>query len=223
MEAGIPEEVTLLTKPKLAIQMLDRVHAHAVPAAWVTADSIYGGDYAFRTWIAQPGYGYVVAVPSNQHIFALQADGLYQGRVAELVAQHPPPAWQRLSAGDGSKGPRMYDWAWQFIRESPHDPDWIECWWARRSRNDPPDIAYYFVHCRHETALTTLVSVAGTRWAIEESFETAKGEVGLNHSEVRKWTGWYRHMTLALLAHAFLTVTRLPAADADGQKRGSER
>jgi SRSO17 transposase len=219
VEAGIPDEVTLVTKPKLALQMLARAHAHAVPAAWVTADSIYGGDYAFRTWIAQHGYGYVVAVPSNQHIFALHGDGLYQGSVAELVTQHPPTAWQRVSAGDGSKGPRMYDWAWQFIRESPHDPEWVECWLARRSLSDPTDIAYYLVHCRHGTALTTLVGVAGTRWAIEESFETAKGEVGLDHYEVRKWTGWYRHMTLALLAHAFLTVTRMQAGAS--QKGGS--
>jgi SRSO17 transposase len=218
-EAGIPDAVSLITKPKLAIQMLERADAHAVPAAWVTADSIYGSDYAFRTWIAQHSYGYVVAVPKSQHIFALHADKLYQGSVAELVAQRPPTAWQRLSAGDGSKGPRMYDWAWQFIRQSPHAPEWVECWLARRSLNDPTDIAYYLVHCRYGTALTTLVGVAGTRWAIEESFETAKGEVGLDQYEVRKWTGWYRHMTLALLAHAFLTVTRMQAIG-DGQKGG---
>lgn len=219
--AGIPDHVTLVTKPKLAIQMLARAHAQVVPAAWVTADSIYGSDYAFRTWIAQHGYGYVVAVPSNQHIFALHVDGVYQGSIAEIVASHPPRDWQRVSAGDGSKGPRMYDWSWHVIRESPHDPAWMECWLARRSLADPTEIAYYLVHCRRGTALTTLVAVAGTRWAIEESFETAKGEVGLDHYEVRKWTGWYRHITLALLAHAFLTVTRRQAVGDDGQKKGS--
>jgi SRSO17 transposase len=100
-------------------------------------------------------------------------------------------------------------------------PGWEHWWLARRSISDPSELAYYFVYAPQKTLLAEVVEVAGTRWAVEESLETAKGEVGLDQYEVRKWTGWYRHITLALLAHAFLTVTRAQAVGRDGQKGGS--
>ena len=114
----------------------------------------------------------------------------------------------------------MYDWSWGVVRASAFQEGWLEWWLARRSLNDPTEIAYYLACAPAATPLTTLVQVAGTRWAVEESLETAKGEVGLDQYEVRRWTGWYRHITLALLAHAFLTVTRAPAVASDGQKGG---
>ncbi len=114
----------------------------------------------------------------------------------------------------------MYDWTWGVVRESVFQAGWLEWWIARRSLNDPTDIAYYLASAPADTTLQVVVQVAGTRWAVEESLETAKGEVGLDQYEVRKWTGWYRHITLALLAHAFLTVTRAQAVGGDGQKGG---
>ena len=118
------------------------------------------------------------------------------------------------------KGPRVYDWSWGVVRESAFQEGWLEWWLARRSLTDPTEIAYYLACAPAATTLQKLVRVAGTRWAVEESLETAKGEVGLDQYEVRKWTGWYRHITLALLAHALLTVTRAQAVANDGQKGG---
>ncbi len=138
----------------------------------------------------------------------------------EVVQHLVPEQWQRLSAGDGAQGPRLEDGAGGVIRESAVPPGWSEGWRARRSLSDPTAIAYYLGWAPADTTLQTVVQIAGTRWAVEESLETAKGEVGLDQYEVRKWAGWYRHITLALLAHAFLTVTRAQAVGSDGQKGG---
>lgn len=126
---------------------------------------------------------------------------------AALVAGVPATAWAHLSAGDGAKGPRRYDWAQVPIRplREPGKGYWLL---ARRSLTDPTDLAYYVGFGPIETPLTELVRVAGTRWVIEQGFAEAKGEVGLDHYEVRRWDGWYRHITLCLLAHAVLAVTR---------------
>jgi SRSO17 transposase len=114
----------------------------------------------------------------------------------------------------------VYDWAWGQIGESAVQAGWVEWWLARRSLSDPTEIAYYLACAPAATSLEQLVAVAGRRWAVEERLETAKGEVGLDQYEVRKWPGWYRHITLALLAHAFLTVTRAQAVGNDGEKGG---
>ncbi len=143
-----------------------------------------------------------------------------QRPIREVVARVAPEAWVPLSAGEGTKGPRVYAWTWDVIRESAFQAGWREWWLARRSLHDPTEITYYVVCAPVETTLQMVVQVAGMRWAVEESLETAKGEVGLDQYEVRKWTGWYRHITLALLAHAFLTVTRAQAVGSDGQKGG---
>src|ERR687885_90475 len=121
--------------------------------------------------------------------------------------------------GEGAKGPRVYDWAWGRLAPAK-EAGWEHWWLARRSLSDPSDVAYYFTFAPAATSLAQLVAVAGTRWAVEESLETAKGEVGLDQYAVRTWTGWYRHITLALLAHTFLTVTRAQAVGNDGQKGG---
>jgi SRSO17 transposase len=211
-EAGVPQPVSFATKPKLARQMLQRTLD--------AADSVYGADYHFRQDLVKRHLRYVVEVRRKQAVWSWDQDGLRQRPLREVVQRAAPAAWRRLSAGDGAQGPRLYDWAWGAIRESVAQPGWREWWVARRSLSDPTEIAYYLACAPAATTLERLVEVAGTRWAVEESLETAKGEVGLDQYEVRTWTGWYRHITLALLAHAFLTVTRAQAVGNDGQKGG---
>ena len=219
-EAGVPEEVAFATKPQIARRMLERAFQAGVPAAWVTADSVYGGEFTLRKELSERGQRYVVGVSSTQFIWVWETGGPRQRPLRDVVAQVAPEGWVQLSAGDGAKGPRVYDWTWGVVRESAFQKGWLEWWMARRSLSDPTDIAYYLACAPAETTLQTVVQVAGTRWAVDESLETAKGEVGLDQYEVRKWRGWYRHITLALVAHAFLTVTRAQAVGSDGQKGG---
>jgi SRSO17 transposase len=220
-EAGVPETVTFATTPKLARQLLTRTLEGGVPARWVTADCVYGADFQFRQAVVKRQLGYVVGVTSTQSLWVWEQGVPRQRPIREVVQQVAADGWTTLSAGDGAKGPRVYDWAWGALRESAVQAGWVEWWLARRSLSDPTDIAYYLACAPADTTLPQLVQVAGTRWAVEESLETAKGEVGLDQYEVRKWTGWYRHITLALLAHAFLTVTRAKAVGSDGQKGGA--
>jgi SRSO17 transposase len=202
-EAGVPPEVTFATKPALAQQMLARAFAAGVPAAWVTGDEIYGDDGPFRHWLAEGEHPYVLAVAGNHPLWRAGK----QERADRLIAALPPEAWAPLSAGAGSQGERLYDWACiQLSYESaPGMAHWLL---TRRSLSEPREVASYRVFGPADTPVATMVRVAGMRWAIEASFEDAKGAVGLDHYEVRKWTAWYRHVTLALLAHAYLEVTR---------------
>jgi SRSO17 transposase len=220
-EAGVPESVTFATKPELARRMLKRTLDAGVPAGWVTGDSVYGGVYQLRQDLVTRQLPYVLGVTSTQAIWVWHQGAPRQRPLRDVVQDVASESWTRLSAGDGAKGPRVYDWAWGRIRESAVQPGWLEWWVARRSLSDPTDLAYYLACAPAPTTLKQLVAVAGTRWAVEESLETAKGEVGLDQYEVRKWTGWYRHITLALVAHAFLTVTRAQAVGNDGQKGGA--
>ena len=192
-----------------------------MPAGWVTGDSVYGSDSHLRRALTARQVRYVLGVSGKQGVLVWHNAVPSPLQERELVASLGPEAWTRLSAGDGTKGPRLYDWAWGTIRESPVQLGWWEWWLVRRSLSDPSDIAYYLACAPAATMLEQLVAVAGTRWAEEESLETAKGEVGLDQYEVRKWTGWYRHITLALLAHAFLTVTRAQAVGSTAQKGGA--
>jgi hypothetical protein len=137
---------------------------------------------------------------------------------AEVVRSWPSSKWQPLSCGAGSKGERLYEWAHLVIRKG--DDGWQRWLLARRSLSDPEEVSYYVVGGPKQTRVEEMARVAGRRWAIEESFETAKGEVGLDHYEVRSWAGWYRHITLAMLAHAYLTVMR---AKAVGEKTRDEK
>ena len=139
-----------------------------------------------------------------------KADGWRAGRqhqVTSVLAALVTEGWERLSAGDGAKGPRWYDWMWLPLA-APGQPDWRRWLLVRRSLSDPTELTAYVVCAPHATTLATVVQVAGSRWTIERSFEEAKGEVGLDHYEVRSWTGWYRHITLAMWAYALLTVLR---------------
>jgi SRSO17 transposase len=212
-EAGIAAQVAFMTKPELALAMLTRALDAGVPAGWVTADEVYGQSYRLRAALEARGMPYVLAVPVNQYVVATGVAGLTQCRVDAVSAAVPDSDWSRLSAGAGAKGPRLYDWARVPIRPlSEPGRYWLL---VRRSLTDG-ELSHYLCFCPPESSLADLVAVAGARWAIEESFHTAKGEVGLDHYQVRRYDAWYRHITLACLAHAYLTVTR---AAADGEKR----
>jgi SRSO17 transposase len=161
-----------------------------------------------RVTCEELGYNYVLAVAVNQHVIA--GPDRFEGqefRADDLIAALPAQSWQRRSAGKGSKGERVYDWARVRIH-GPEHPDSTYWLMARRNLTDPTDLAYYLCHAPARTTLSELVRVAGIRWTIEETFQTAKGQTGLDHYQVRQYTGWYRHITLSMLAHAFLTVTR---------------
>jgi SRSO17 transposase len=214
--AGIPKEAAFATKLILARRMIERALEGGVPFGWVTGDAVYGSDSHLRGWLERREISYVLAVTSQYRVF-------YEGArrwVSEIGEMLPQEAWKRRSAGAGAKGERLYDWARIPLGEAREARQrWLL---FRRSVSDPTEVAYYVVSGPEKTSLEEIVGVAGTRWAIEESFESAKGEVGLDHYEVRSWDGWYRHITLAMLAHAYLTVVRARAvseAKADKQKK----
>jgi SRSO17 transposase len=211
--AGIPTGLTLITKPKLGLAMLDRALEAGVPFAWVTGDSVYGADHRIRRRLEARQRGYVLAVTSGQRLGFVP--------VEDWLAKVPPDGWSRLSAGDGAKGPRLYDWAYLPYRGAA--PGWRMGLLIRRSTAEPDDLTYYLTHAPAETTLARLVRIAGTRWAIESCFEAAKGEVGLDEYEVRSWTGWHRHITLAMLAHAYLAVLRKAALGGRGRARPRRR
>ena len=212
-EAGIGPEVSFRTKPELALAMLTRALDAGVPAGWVAADELYGQNAALRLALEERGLPYVLAVPVNQYTIAA-AGRVAQTRVDALSAALPEAAWTRRSAGEGAKGPRIYDWARVPIRPFS-EPD--RYWLLVRRRLTDGELAHYLCFCPPQTPLDELVAIAGRRWAIEESFQTAKGDVGLDHYQVRRYDAWYRHITLALLAHAYLTVTRAATSDPKGR------
>lgn len=208
-EAGVPKAVQFQTKPQISRRMLARALDAGVPAGWVTADSIYGGAYHVRALLEERELRYVVGVASNQAVWA----GWEQLRIDALFGDLAEEDWTRLSCGDGAKGPRFYDWA--AVRLNCPVEGWERWALGRRAINDPEERVHYLAFVPVGTALEDVVRVAGQRWTIEQAFEEAKGEVGLDEYEVRSWTGWYRHITLALLAHAFLASIRA----ATGQER----
>ena len=212
--AWVPEEVAFATKPKLGIALLERALDAGVPCAWVTGDCVYGGDSALRRFLERRRVGYVLAVTSAQHL------GLVP--VLDWVEDVPADGWHRLSAGAGAKGPRLYDWAFLPFRGAV-PADWGKGLLIRRSLGEKQELAFYLTSAPPGTTLADLVRVAGTRWTIEECFEAAKGEVGLDQYEVRSWTGWHRHITLAMLALAYLTVLRKAAIGGRGPDRSGRR
>lgn len=206
---GVPADREFKTKPELAMDMLARALDAGVPARWVTGDAVYGQYYKLRKALEDRGVFYVLAVPMNQRVIAKKTASVpgCESRADDLITALPATAWRTRSAGHGSKGDRRYGWARARINGG-RDPD-AEYWLlARRSLTDPTDIAYYLSHGPKRVSLAELAQAAGARWAIEESFQTSKGQTGLDHYQVRQYTGWYRHITLSMLAHAFLTVTR---------------
>ncbi len=209
--AGIGDEVEFATKPELARSMLQRTLDAGVAVGWLTADEIYGQDKRLRVWCEQHGLPYVLATRSNDTVATVD---WRQRRVRALIAEVDESAWQRCSAGAGAHGLRLYDWA-RLELLAGLDPSWARWVLARRSiPTDPgedPELAYYVCAGPAETTLAQLVAVAGGRWRIEECFQAAKNEAGLASYQVRDYTAWYRHITLAMLAHAYLAATRATA------------
>lgn len=213
--AGIPEQRAFATKPLLARQMLERAFAAGVKLAWVTADSIYGDDRGLRAWLEARSQAYVLAVSGKESVWMQGTQQSISAWLAALSAH----GWQRISAGAGSKGARLYDWQrWELAE--PERAGWKRFLLVRRSIAEPSELAAYLVYAPNTTTLEAQVQVAGRRWTVEESIQTAKGEVGLDHYEVRNWTGWYRHLTLAMWAQALLAVLRKQAGEQELLPKG---
>ncbi len=209
--AGIADEVGFATKPELARRMLTRALGTGVPAGWLTADEVYGQDKRLRMWCEQHRLPYVLATRSNDTVATVD---WRQRRVRALIAELPESAWHRRSAGAGAHGQRLYDWA-RIELLAGLDPSWARWVLARRtiprSAEEPAELAYYVCAGPADTGLAQLITVAGGRWRIEECFQAAKNEAGLASYQVRDYTAWYRHITLAMLAHAYLSATRATA------------
>jgi SRSO17 transposase len=206
--AGIPQEVAFATKPELARRMIARAIAAEVPFAWVLGDEVYGSDRRLRLDLEQQERPFVLAIRSNEKLWSTLDDRMGQHAAAALAAALPEAAWQRFSAGAGAKGERFYDWARVRLIRLPQPP-WDHWLLVRRHPSKPDQLAYYVVFGPVDTSLATLARIAGRRWAIEECFEVAKQEVGLADYEIRSRHGWYRHVTLAMLALAFLAAMRV--------------
>lgn len=206
--AGIPEEVAFATKPALARRMIARAIAAEVPFAWVLGDEVYGSDRRLRLDLEQQERPFVLAIRSNEKLWSTLDDRMGQHAAAALATAVPQAAWQRLSAGAGAKGERVYDWARVRLMRL-QQPPWDHWLLVRRHPSKPDQLAYYVVFGPADTTLATLARIAGRRWAIEECFEVAKQEVGLADYEIRSRHGWYRHITLAMLALAFLAAMRV--------------
>ena len=206
-EAGIGEEVEFATKPVLAQHMLARLLETGRDIGWFTADEAYGDNPGLRTWLEDNAIDYVMAV-SCDHRFVTPKGPM---RADELARTAPRKGWQRLSAGQGSKGHRLYDW---LLLDPGADEHLLM---VRRSISKPDELAYYICHTRRPVRLAELVRVAGSRWGVEETFQFAKNETGLDHYQVRKYQAWYRHITLSMLAAAFLAVTACAERDRDAK------
>ena len=199
--AGVPAGTGFATKPALAAVMVTRAVQAQVPAAWVAGDEVYGADPQLRRTIRGHHLGYVLQVAANRRV----PTGAGPIRVDQLPARLPRRAWQRLSAGAGSKGHRVYSWAWVGLQ--PEDPDDTGAHHLLIRRNEVTgELAYLRCYSPAPVPLRTLVRVAGQRWRIEESFQAAKALTGLDQHQVRRWRSWHRWTTLAMLAHAFLAV-----------------
>ena len=238
-EAGVPATVAFRTKPQLGWALLERALATGLQARWVVGDTVYGNDPVLRTQLdaLAPAGRYVLAIaattptwtrplaereaPSESHVEHLLWTG---GTAATAVAALPPAAWQRLEVAEGAKGPRVYDWA--AVRVALGEQGWPgpQRWLlVRRSVSSPDELAYYVSNAPLGTSLETLARVAARRWPIEQCFEEAKGEAGLDQYEVRQWRSWHRHVTLSMLAHCFLADLRRGAGGKYGPRGGAHR
>lgn len=222
--AHVPETVAFATKPALAVEMIQRALAADVPFSWVAADAVYGvGD--IEGALRRACKGYVLGVKSDHYFGSWAGKPMVAGKAEEIAHALAPDAWQRLSAGEGTKGARLHDWAYCELADLEADEYdetklglWTRGLLIRRNISDG-DLAFFTTWCPAGTAIQTLVSVEGHRWAIEDSFEAAKNELGLNHNETRSWHGWHRHVSLVMLAFAMMAVIRYRANDTTPPKR----
>jgi SRSO17 transposase len=197
--AGVPEGMQFATKPALAAQMITAALDTGIAVGFVTADECYGRDPRLRTVLQERGVGYVLAVARNQYT---QITTATRERVDVTESWLNTQAWQRRSAGPGSKGERFYDWAWVAVH---HDTPGHHSLLMRRNRAS--EVAFYLCWTAQPVPLSTLIRVAGTRWAVEENFQIAKGQVGLDQYQCRGWISWHRFTVLAMLALAILVIT----------------
>lgn len=221
-EAHVPDEMVFTKKPELARRMLKRAFDAGIPCQWVTGDEIYGNGDSLRTWLEGRCKGYVLAVGLRTYIWWRNAKGqLVRWRLEKLVSDMEETDWQRLSVGDGGKGPRVYDWTWARLPEAgtPPPSGWARWLVVRRSVSKPEERAYFIAGGPEGQTLKKLAQVAGKRWGIEQAFAEAKGEAGLDEYEVRRYDGWYRHITLSLFAHAYLVVLRLVSKEGKGGRK----
>ena len=211
--AHVPEDVRFATKPQIARGMIARALVAGVPFSFVAADSVYGvGDIEMA--LRKAGKGYVLGVAANHVFNSWGKEPFVRGTAATIAHALPKAAWRRLSAGDGTKGPRLHDWAYLELADldvgeycSTLSGEWTRGLLIRRNIADG-DLAFFSTWCPKGTSMRKLVSIEGHRWAIEDSFETAKNEFGLDHNETRSWHGWHRHVSLAMLAFAMMAVIR---------------
>ncbi|MEU0572225.1 IS701 family transposase [Nonomuraea sp. NPDC005983] len=208
--AGVPAQTVFATKPTLAGQMISAALDAGLSARWVTGDEVYGQDPRLRALLHQRRIGYVLAIAGNRRVNLEGIDRNAADIAAEVAQRH----WHHYSAGQGAKGPRYYLWAWARIDA---DQDGGSRWLLIRRNPVTGELAYYRCYAPAPTPLPTLIRIAGIRWTIEESFQAAKGQVGLDHYQVRSWTGWHRHITLAMLALAFLAALAADQPDTDQQ------
>ena len=209
--AGVPDEVGFATKPQQAQAMIDRAVQAGVPFSWVTGDEAYGQAPYLRDWLESQDAAYVLATRCNDTLTSTSGD---KHRADQLVTALSPGSWRRLSVGAGAHGPRLYDWA-----RVPLGTDWPPTrgrWLlARRSISNPSEIAYYVCYGPRRARLLDLASTAGSRWHVEECFQQAKNEAGLDHYQARSWRAWYAHTTLSLLALAWLAASKTQATQAN--------
>jgi SRSO17 transposase len=203
-EAGVPQEVAFANKIELAKRMLERAFEAGVPARWVAADSFYGRSHEFRAWLEERGRAYAVMVPKTNMVPL----GGRKKKIERLAERLPEDAWSEVFPAEDSDERRPWEWACLGLAADPKKgmSRWLL---VRRGSDDPEDLAFYQAYGPEDTSVKELVRICRERWAIEAAFEEAKGEIGMDHYEVRKWGAWHRYVTLCLLAHAFLVVTRL--------------
>ena len=226
--AHVPSDVGFAPKPKIARRMIARAIAAKVPFSFVAADSVYGTGEV-ETLLRKAGKGYVLGVASN-HVFRSWGKQQPVAGSASTIAQSlPKKAWRRLSSGEGTKGPRWHDWAYLELADleaSAYKDDlageWTRGLLIRRNIADG-SLAFYSTWCRKGTSIQKLVLVEGHRWAVEDSFETAKNELGLDHNETRSWHGWHRHVSLVMLAFAIMAVIRFRANTTPKKTRSRPR
>jgi len=209
----VPDDVGFATKPQIALRMIARAIAAKIPFCFVAADSVYGTG-EIETTLRKAGKGYVLGVAANHVFHSWGKKQIVRGTAAKIAQNLPGSAWRRLSAGDGTKGARLHDWAYLELADLDAGEynrtvtgKWTRGLLIRRNIADG-DLAFFSTWCPRDTPMEKLVLVEGHRWAIEDSFETAKNELGLDHNETRSWHGWHRHVSLVMLAFAMMAVIR---------------
>jgi len=242
--AYVPQAMAFQTKPQLALAMLRHAWARGAPMRWVVGDEVYGNAAYFRQAVSDHQRQYVLTVSVDTPVWVdrpavepaqrraggrlrrkarIAAEASAATTVGEVVAGGPADGWERLTVAEGEKGPISHDWARQRVVESreglPGQTVWLL---ARRSAEDPGEVAYYLSNASAETPLLTLAQVAAARWTIEQCFREAKGETGLDRYQVRTWHSWHRHITLVMMAHAWLASVRRRAGEKGGTGRGQD-